>query len=134
MSDNQPITAMNGIGQTNTGCFWLAAIAGVALVVVFGGGKADQYATQDTNVYIKGYCDTMAAIVTEATPQVCGPNGYLDVTVTPAAPAATPVPQAAQAASIPVANPGVIVGSDGARLCEDPQTHIYTTTACEGGQ
>ena len=28
----------------------------------------------------------------------------------------------------------VVIGSDGARLCEDPATHIMTTTACEGGQ
>jgi len=28
----------------------------------------------------------------------------------------------------------VVIGSDGARLCEDPVTHIMTTTACEGGQ
>ena len=28
----------------------------------------------------------------------------------------------------------VVIGSDGARLCEDPQTHIYSTAACEGGQ
>jgi len=28
----------------------------------------------------------------------------------------------------------VVIGSDGARLCEDPVTHIYTTSACEGGQ
>lgn len=28
----------------------------------------------------------------------------------------------------------VVIGSDGARLCEDPVTHIFTTTACEGGQ
>lgn len=116
------ITAMNGIGQTNTGCWWLAALAVVAIVIVFGGAKADQYATKDTNVYIKGYCDTMAAIVTDATPSVCGPNGYLDVTVTPAAPAVTPVPQ--------VPSGGQVVGSDGARLCEDPVTKIMTTTAC----
>lgn len=104
---------------------WLMVIAVVVIVIAFGGKSADQYATQDTNVYIKGYCDTMAAIVTDATPSVCGPNGYLDVTVTPAAPAApaaTPVPAAPAA--------GQIVGSDGARLCEDPVTKIMTTTAC----
>ncbi len=28
----------------------------------------------------------------------------------------------------------VVIGSDGARLCEDPQTHIMTTASCEGGQ
>ncbi len=28
----------------------------------------------------------------------------------------------------------VVIGSDGARLCEDPQTHIMTTSACAGGQ
>lgn len=28
----------------------------------------------------------------------------------------------------------VVIGSDGAQLCEDPVTHIMTTTACEGGQ
>lgn len=28
----------------------------------------------------------------------------------------------------------VVIGSDGARLCEDPVTHIMTTSACEGGQ
>jgi hypothetical protein len=26
----------------------------------------------------------------------------------------------------------VVIGSDGARLCEDPTTHIYSTMACEG--
>jgi hypothetical protein len=25
----------------------------------------------------------------------------------------------------------VVIGSDGARLCEDPQTHIFTTAACQ---
>jgi hypothetical protein len=28
----------------------------------------------------------------------------------------------------------VVIGSDGAQLCEDPVTHIMTTTACQGGQ
>jgi hypothetical protein len=25
----------------------------------------------------------------------------------------------------------VVIGSDGAQLCEDPQTHIFTTAACQ---
>ena len=26
----------------------------------------------------------------------------------------------------------VVIGNDGARMCEDPTTHIYSTLACEG--
>lgn len=124
------------------GCIWLAAAALVVMLLVMsGGGRSTTGGTNPTDA-TNSRTGTLSGNQVEVMSrnqlnlwsdvQNCyGDYSCMTIISTTTSTATSTTVDNTRNTTTVTGDRNVVIGSDGAKLCEDPQTHIYTTTACQ---